>query len=594
MQTQINDVPTALILAEAARPQAGAEVARLRELIEQRRQGSIDEVDFRRFRVLNGVYGIRGQPDVHMLRVRIPGGALTAGQLDGLGAIAEEFAGGLGHLTTRQDVQFHGVALAAVPEVLERLATLGLTTREAGGNIVRNVTACPLAGVCAQEAFDVTPHAAALAAHLLRNPACQALPRKFKIAFSGCSRDCALAAIHDLGAVAVPRGTEIGFQVYVGGGLGSAPQAAQLLEAFTSANDLVLTVVAVVRVFDRLGNRQNRSRARLKFVVKDLGIEWFRELVSAERKVLWAAWPGALPLAITAADIAADGLAVDWPWTAPEDPSADERRWLVTNVVRQRQAGHLAAYVTVPGGDLTSEQFRLLAELLRTFPGLELRTTATQNVVLRWAAPGWLPVIYSRLAQAGLGRAGVHGPSDVLGCPGADTCNLALTKSHRQALELGRQLYERVGAAELDELAGVTLKVSGCPNACGHHHVASIGLYGASRRINGRQVPCYQLLLGGGVAAGTATFGRPVLRVPARRAPEAILRLINHYRSRRAEGQGFDAWWRADPDGHATTVAALLSDLVDLPPFETSPELYFDWGDEAEFKVQVGQGECAA
>lgn len=553
----------------AAGPIADAEIARFTDLIERRQRGEVDEEDFRRFRLQHGVYGIRGQTDVQMVRVKIPYGKLTAIQLERLGEIADRFARGIGHITTRQDVQFHWVSLDAVPQVLRRLAEVGLTTREACGNIVRNVTACPLAGVCPDEAFDVTPYAATLSRHLLRNPICQALPRKFKIAFSGCATDCAVAGIHDIGALAAiqeEKGVECrGFRLYVGGGLGPAPRAARLLEPFTPAEDLILTAEAIIQVFDRLGNRQNRARARMKFLIEELGIEEFRQLVFEERQVVWAAWPGTLPsvpeareptpAAAEESTLSAvlsprcpelvEGLKgqVEGP-TPDRSPPTGFEAWRATNVVAQKQTGFYAAYVTVPGGDLTAGQFRDLAALMRCFPGLEVRTVITQNLALRWTREEWLPGLYTSLVEADLGRPGVHGIGDVLGCPGADTCNLAVTHSHRLVLELTRQLAAHPDLVLAGDLKDVTIKISGCPNSCSHHHIAAIGLCGAARRVDGRQVPHYQLLLGGEVGDGQVSFGRPVMRIPARRVPEAIFRLVELYRAERADGESFLDWIR--------------------------------------------------
>lgn len=523
---------------------AAAEISRFADLIERRRRGQLEEEDFRRFRLQYGIYGIRGQTDIHMVRVKVPYGALTATQLECLGEIAERFARGTGHMTTRQDVQFYWVPLETVPEVLRRLAEVGLTTREACGNVVRNVTACPLTGVCAAEIFDVTPFAAAVSRHLLRNPTCQALPRKFKIAFSGCATDCAVAGIHDIGAVATLREeggvVRRGFRLYIGGGLGPMPRAGQLLEPFTSAEDLILTVEAIVRVFDRLGNRQNRARARMKFLLEERGIEEVRELVFAERRVVWASWAGGPPPVPEGREPASPTVATA---LLPAGPvPVGFQAWRQTNVVAQKQAGFFAAYVTVPGGDLTVNQFRALAALLRRLPGVELRIVITQNLVLRWVQEAWLPSLYAALAEAGLGRPGVHGIGDVVGCPGADTCNLAVTHSHRLALELSRQLAERPDIALADDLKDVTIKISGCPNSCGHHHIATIGLHGAARKIGERQVPFYQLLLGGKVHDGEVTFARPVARIPARQVPEALFRLVETYRSERIDGESFLSW----------------------------------------------------
>ena len=525
---------------------AAAETDRFANLIDQRRYGKVDEEDFRRFRLQHGIYGIRGQEDVHMVRVKIPHGALTATQLECLGGIAESFARGSGHITTRQDVQFHWVSLDAVPQVLRRLTKAGLTTREACGNVVRNVTACPLAGVCATEVFDVAPYANALFRHLLRNPICQALPRKFKIAFSGCATDCAVAGIHDIGALATIREEDgvarRGFRLYLGGGLGPVPREAHLLEPFTPAEDLILTAEAILRVFDRLGNRQNRARARMKFLIEELGIEEFRRLVFEERRGVWSAWPGGAPPMLEAGEPAPPSV-VDVP--IPDEPAPDGFEvWRRTNVAAQKQAGFYASYVTVHGGDLTADQFRALAALVRRFPGIEMRTVITQNLVLRWVREEWLPALYTILAEVALDRPGVHGIGDVLGCPGADTCNLAVTHSHRLALELTRQLSTRPDLALADDLKDVTIKISGCTNSCGQHHLATIGLHGGARRVDGRQVPYYQLLLGGEVHDGQVSFGRPVMRIPARRVPEAVFRLVERYRAERVEEESLLDWIR--------------------------------------------------
>ena len=557
--------------APQASAEPAAEITRLAEMIARRRRGLVDEEDFRRLRLQHGVYGIRGQTDVHMLRVKLPAGVLDAAQCERLGEIVDRFGRGMGHLTTRQDIELHWVALEQVPEVLRLLAEVGLTTREACGNVVRNITACPLAGVCTSEVFDVTPYAAAVARHLLRNPICQTLPRKFKIAFSGCATDCVATGIHDVGAVAVVQEEagirHLGFRVYVGGGLGPLPRAAQLLEPFTPAEQLILTIESIVRVFDRLGNRENLARARLKFLVAEVGIDAVRQAVLRERRMLWSAWSGEppQPVAPPGAPGAAEGLRTEagprpgGPGGAPSGAglpgSPGPRRvpltfgpWHRTNVRPQRQPGYRAVYVTVPGGDLSGRQLRALAELLRRVPGLELRTEIGQNLVLRWVPEAWLPSVYVALAEMGLGEPGAHSIADVVSCPGADTCNLAITYAHRLALELGRRLAERPDLARADDLQGVNIKVSGCTNACGQHHLATIGLYGGVRKVGTRQVPSYELLLGGEVRDGSVTFAQPVMRLPARRVPDAVFRLIEQYRAERLDGESFLAWVRRNQE----------------------------------------------
>lgn len=336
----------------------------------------------------------------------------------------------------------------------------------------------------------------------------------------------------------------------MGGGLGPAPRAAQLLEPFTPAEDLILTATAIVRVFDRLGNRQNRMRARMKFLIEELGIEAFRRLVFEERRALWASWPDGSPSAPEVQEPAAPAVI---PPRAIHSAPPGFDIWRRTNVVAQKQAGFYAAYVTVPGGDLMAAQFRALATLLWELPGVELRTVITQNLVLRWVPEAWLPALYARLVEADLGWPGVHGIGDVVGCPGADTCNLAVTYSHRLALELTRRLAERPDVALADELRDVTIKISGYPNSCGQHHIATIGLYGAARKVGERQVPFYQLLLGGRAHDGEVIFARPILRIPARQVPEAIFRLVDAYRSERRDGESFVDWLERKEAGDGDT-----------------------------------------
>lgn len=549
----------------------GAEADRFAQEIERRRRGEISEEEFRRFRLQHGVYGIRGEVDVQLIRVKVPYGVLSAPQVERLGAIAEAFTPhGIGHLTTRQCIQFHRIPLGRIPEVLRRLAEVGLTSREACGHTVRNVTGCPLAGICREEVFDIRPHAAAFVLNFLRNPANQNLPRKFKAAFSGCGRDCAGSGFHDLGAVAAVREVdgrrEPGFRVYVGGGLGSHPKGAHLLEEFTPAGQLIVTTEAILRVFDRFGNREELHRARLKFLIESLGVEEFRRRVFQERRILAAIRPGAAggpPLPAAAEE---DGAGTAAPGARqPLPPDADPYRlWLATNAVAQRQKGFHAVRVTVPGGDLTADQLRALARAARRYADGRVHTTITQDALFHWVRERDLPDLYGDLAEAGLGLPGADRVVNVVGCPGAETCNLAVTRSHRLALELTRQLSERPEYGLADDLRDVAIRVSGCPNSCGHHHVGTIGLHGAARKIGDRQVPYYQLLLGGEPAEGRIAFGRPVMKLPAKKVPEAIFRLFDLYRAQRHEGETFLAWVRrlenTDGDGEADLETAAGSE----------------------------------
>ncbi len=581
------------------------EIAFIEKTIRERDEGQVEERLFRRFRLQNGIYGIRKQTDIQMVRVKIPYGRLTAAQLDALGDFAESYADGIGHVDTRQNVQFHWVNLYDVPDALRGLAEVGLTTREACGNVVRNVTGDPLAGVAPDEVFDVRPYADAVARFLLRHPVSQNLGRKFKIAFSGSQADRAFAGIHDIGGIATTREvdgqTARGFTLYVGGGLGSNPMLAEKLEDFTPVSRLLATALAIISVFNRCGNRDNPNRARLKFLVSGWGIEEFRRRVFDERDVLeHIAADSAFPV-IDESDFDArqygfdvnDSLPQFDEWAAIPDGPAKYKDWLLTNVVRQKQTGYYAAYVTLPSGDLTAEQWRGLAQIAREFTRGEAYTTNTQNMVFRWLPTEALPRFHARLDAIGLGAPGVHRIGNVLGCPGAATCNLAITTSHR----LARALVDHFGGKPdyfmAEDISDVTVKISGCPNSCGHHHLASIGFFGASRRgEDGAVAPAYQLLLGGRVLSGSAVFGAVVAKVPARRVPQVIERLIELFRQDRQGAERFNDW--VDRLLAANELKKVvrdgLADLMELRDIED----YMDWGETVQFEVEVNKGECAA
>ncbi len=575
------------------------EAKRFAEVLQTRKAGLIEEKDFKRFRLQHGIYGIRGLTDIQMIRLKIPFGRLTGEQMAKIAQIARTYSNGTAHITTRQNMQLYYVDLEKIPQALAEFAEVGLTTREASGNVVRNVTACPLAGVCASEVFDVTPYAEATARFFLRNPVAQNMPRKFKIAFSGCTTDCALSAIHDIGAIAVIKteGKQVikGFKLYVGGGLGASPKLAQLLEPFTPANRLLLTVEAIIRVFDRLGNRENRAQARMKFLIGALGIEKFRERVFAERTALW----GAMPTYPTIDDDSAPRLI---PGALPASLPVDTRnpalqQWIATNVVPQKQKGFYSVFIFLPGGDITTAQLIQLSAIARRYARNEVRTTITQNMVLRWVEEKNLETLFKILQPIGLAKPGAHRLGDVVSCPGADTCNLAITHSQRLAKELIRRLETTGDLALADDLQDIIIKISGCPNSCGHHHTAPIGLQGAAKKVNGQQVPYYTLLLGGHMDAENSTYGTPMMRLPARRVPDAIIKLVQEYRTQRQNGEAFLDWLqRLDtPNGALKrTIRALLSEFESLPQPEVSPELYVDWGQEnGVFAVEIGEGECA-
>lgn len=576
------------------------DIERFERAIAQYLVGEIDEDVFRVMRLNNGVYGQRHGGTNQMVRIKLPAGSITAEQLDTMADLAETFSRGWGHITTRQNIQMHDVELTRVPEFMRRLAQVGLTSREACGDTVRNVMACHLAGACPHERLDVTPWAEATFQHFVRNPLGQRLPRKFKINFSGCSTDCGQAMFNDVGVIATTRTladgtTESGFRVYVAGGLGATPHPALALEEFTSRDELLPTIEAVLRVFDQAGNRDNKLRARLKWVVDQLGVDELRRRVLKVRRTLPASssWPGGIPElvakhgdapagATSSGDVSAvgQGVRVD---VLPSDPYL---RWVASSVVRGTANGTVSAVAYAALGDVTAAQFRALAAIQREL-GLDVRLSNRQNVVFRGLSDAQLPVLYARLESIGMARPGAELARDVVACPGADTCNIAVTQSRGLAKAIGEAL-EREGLAEV---GGVRINISGCTNSCGQHHASDIGFFGAERRAHGRPAPGYQMLLGGYVGQERIHFGDKALRLPAKAAPEAAARVVRRFVAERSAGETFRGW--LDRVGGASVVAAGLADLDAFPSPEERPDFYADYDETGPFVADVGDSECA-
>jgi sulfite reductase beta subunit-like hemoprotein len=567
-----------------------AEIRRFEERIEELRNGTITAEQFRPFRLKHGTYGQR-QPGFQMLRIKIAAGVLTAQQLRVLAQIGDEYSTGRGHLTTRENIQFHFVKLENVPAAMRLLAGAGLTTREACGNTVRNVTACPVAGVCAGEAFDVTPYALGVSRYLLRHPDFHDLPRKFKIAFSGCENDgdCAVAGIHDVGLIAQVRGqngtARRGFKILVGGGLGSLPTEAAVLTDFLPEEELLPTIEAVLRVFTETGNRKNKFKARLKFVLRDKGIEEFRRLVAEKRKVSQApAETFVVPTPIQPALVSIAPIPLS---VSTDEPKADPEydRWAESNLMSQRQAGYGAIWIKLSAGTVYSNQLRSLAELLEKNELKGVRLAVNQNLVLPWVPFDRVRAIYDELRALDLATPGARTIADATGCPGATTCNLGITRSLTLAEVLSREL-----AGETDpEVQKIRIKLSGCPNSCGHHHIADIGFYGNARKIGEQQAPYYQLLLGGKVDAGGVRFGRQVMPVPAKPIPAIIRELLAFYKVDRQPAESFSAWVARTPDEAIISRVRPLADVTNA-----SEDLFVDWGDTETYSLKLGRGECVA
>lgn len=588
--------------------------------IHLRKQGKMEEKLFAETRLRRGAYGQRydnGQrfdgtqtqqllfpehetkgPDTFwhapgMMRIKIPFGGLTAAQMEVLADLAEEYSEEILHITTRQDFQIHFIHIEDTPDLMRRLSAVGITTREACGNSVRNVTACPLSGVCRTETFDVTPYAQAIMSFLLGHPDCQDFGRKFKIAFSGCEHEaCGLANMHDMGGVGMVKtvdGVEKrGFKLYVGGGLGAVPHQAQLFNEFVPVEELLPISQAIARVFARLGEKKNRNRARIKFLIAKLGIEEFRRLVHEERAILpedpqWTAFLDDL----TVTD--EEQLKPGQPLNGAET-SEGFAEWYRTNVYQQRQAGYVVATVALPLGDITSHQLRALADISRRFVKETTRTTVEQNMVLRWVSETDLPQLYDELLALGLAETGAGTIVDITACPGTDTCKLGIASSRGLATELRKQLGEQ--SAKLDEaIEGLRIKISGCFNSCGQHHAADIGFYGNSRKINGITVPHFQVVLGGQWKENAGSFGLATGAVPSKNIPEVVSRLAKRFVEEREKDELFkDFIGRLGK----REIKAMLEDLTQVPSYEENSWYYRDWGDTRGFTMDdLGKGECA-
>ena len=554
--------------------------------------GTVTDDEFRPFRLRYGIYGQR-QPGVQMVRTKVPGGAMTAAQMVRMAEVADEFGGGRAHTTTRQNIQFHFVPLARVSDLMHRLADAGLTTREACFNTVRNVTACPLAGLSPDEIFDVRPYAQKVAYAFLRKQLTDNLPRKFKIAFDGCPTDCVAAAINDVGLHAVVCDGRRGFRMTVGGGLGPLPSEAQLLDEFLPEECLVNRIEAVIRVFNKNGNRQNKNKARLKFVLRERGWEWVREQIEKEYADILANG------GISTPELVPEGFGAYQSYPQPLGQGAllpvvhsngtgnsDYDRWLKSNVRNQRQAGYAMVTVRVDQGNLTADQMRGIARIASDAGDGLVRVMIDQNLLLGFIPLGRVQRVYAALDGLGLAGPGAREIEDVTTCPGAYSCNLALTKS----MNLGAALQEATRRYDDPLVRKLSIKVSGCPNSCGQHWISDFGFYGNARKIDGKEIPYYQMLLGGGYDRdGVMRFGLAVQSVPARLAPEAVKRILDHYIANRAEGETFREYVMRHK---VEFFRQATSDLA--KPAEVAPELYQDWGDDTDFSLKLGRGECAA
>lgn len=596
-------------------PDQAADIAKFESVLAGYLSGDIEEDAFRVFRLTNGIYGQRQGGTNQMVRVRIPYGQVNPEQLDMMGHIAENYSRGWGHITTRQNIQFHFVELTRIPDLMRELAAVGMTSREACGDTNRNVQGCHLAGACPHEVLDITAWAEAANQHFLRNPLVQRLPRKFKINFSGCDTDCGQAMFNDCGVIAVSRqrddGTlEVGFRVFVAGGLGANPHPALALEEFTPRDELLATLEAILRVFSNHGYRDNKLRARMKWLVDTMGWETaeadesakgkapepgLKERILKERKFLLASstWPGGVPEVVDKWGDAPAGVAKG---VAPTEVgqgvpvmlrrTGDYERWEDANVVRGNAKGTVSAYAWARLGDITADQFRSLASIQREL-NADVRITNRQNLVFRDLTEDQLRTLFDRLSVIGMAEPGAELSRDVVACPGADTCNLAVTQSRGLADAIG----DALDAAGLAEVGGIRTNISGCTNSCGQHHISDIGFFGAERRANGRSAPGYQMLLGGYVGQEKIHFGDKALRLPAKNAPEAAVRVVRRFAEERNAGEDFRSW--LDRSGGAKEVGTALAELDEFPAYEDDPDFYVDYGETGPYVKEIGESECA-
>ena len=607
------------------------------------RQGKISEDDFRRFRLQHGAYGSRLRMDYSMVRIKVPGGEITPEQLEKIASLSEAFSIGSAHVSTRQNIQLHWVQLEDVSEVMRGLVEVGLTTREACGNTVRNVMCSHFSGVCPSEAFDATPYAKAIARFLLRNPMCQNLPRKFKINFSCCDSH-GLVRVADIGLVPIVKksssemtttkaentGETIrGFKIYLGGGLGAASFIGHLLEDFTPEDRLLATCMATIRLFDRHGNRENMARNRMRYLVHEMGWERFQRMVLKERSIVEMTTsylteqlfdvkshedirplpkPSGRMTTMTKLPMLNVNVTKDSPGF---------ERWLHTNVVPQKQEGYFTAFVTLGAGDITASQLRTLASVIRDYSAEGVaRNTPQQNFALRYVRETDLPNLYEKLASVGLANPGALTIASAVGCSGTTSCNLAITNSHRLAKEVQRRFLE-LGLDVDDSLRDATIKISGCPNSCGQHEIATIGFFGGATRMNNTMTPTYTMLFGG--SAGEAgELGRSVMRVPAKRVIDTTLKIIELYKHEREAAAASTAGSGEEHhhDGRDETLhqwiirlikgqgsgsikniedmKAALAQVVQLSSPQQEPDAYRDYGSDSHFTAKTARGECAA
>jgi len=566
---------------ELENPVVEKDIFELEKKIRLFKDGKIDEECFRSLRLARGVYGQR-QPGVQMIRIKLPYGKVTGNQLLRIADVADEYSTGNLHITTRQDIQIHYVSLERTPQLWADLEKDDVTLREACGNTVRNVTASETAGIDPKEPFDVSPYAYALFQFFLRNPICQEMGRKFKIAFSSSDDDTALSYLHDLGFIPKIKNGHRGFKVMLGGGLGSQPRHADVLYEFLPTNRIIPVTESVLRIFDRHGERTKRLKARMKYLIANIGLDGFVDLVNKEQK--------ALPHQLFEIEALDENIiinnTIEIPSVNIKDVSAFQT-WKETNVFRQKQKGLVAIGIKVQLGNFSTKKARALSRLIETYAQNELRFSLRQNILIRHVQEALLPFFYAELSKIGFAEAGYEATTDITACPGTDTCNLGIASSTGIAKELERILQEEY--SQYVNNKALTIKISGCMNACGQHNMSSIGFQGMSIRTPEKLVaPALQVLLGGGILGnGRGRFSDKVIKIPSKRGPEALRILLNDFELN-ANGHSFLEYYDLKEKYYFYNILKHLSSVDDL----TEDDLV-DWGHERRYIQAVGIGECA-
>ncbi|KAF2329641.1 HEPN domain-containing protein [Flavobacterium ginsenosidimutans] len=566
---------------EIENPVVQREIIELEKKIHLFRGGKIDDERFRSLRLARGIYGQR-QEGVQMIRIKLPYGKVTSEQLVRITQVSDEYSTGRLHITTRQDIQIHYVSLDRTPELWADLAKDDITLREACGNTVRNITGSELAGVDVNEPFDVSPYAHGLFQYLLRNPICQEMGRKFKISFSSSDEDTALSYLHDLGFIPKIKDGQKGFKIMFGGGLGSQPAHAELLSEFVPVNEIIPTAEGIIRIFDRYGERAKRMKARMKFLIKEMGRDVFLDLVEQEKKAIafetyeidTTAFDGPIPEPV-----------LEVPQVTIEDTEAYEA-WKNSNVIKQKQDGYYAIGIKILLGDFYTDKARLLAALIKNYGANELRFSLRQNIVIRHIKEENLPFFYQELAKLDFVQLGYNSVGDITACPGTDTCNLGIASSTGIAEEL-----ERVLTAEYPQYLNnreIEIKISGCMNACGQHNMSAIGFQGMSINSGKLVAPALQVLLGGGrLGNGAGRFADKVIKVPSRRGPDALRTILNDFDAN-GSGQKFLDYYDTKGEKYFYEILKPYADVTNLTEAD-----FVDWGNADNYVKAVGVGECA-